>query len=62
MSLVFLGYVVSAFMAHPSWPTVAREMVHPSFELSPLYLFTFHRNYRHHNLAVHAGLHSVVGR
>src|SRR6476646_11350129 len=23
MSLVFLGYVVSAFMAHPSWPTVA---------------------------------------
>jgi NRAMP (natural resistance-associated macrophage protein)-like metal ion transporter len=41
MSLVFLGYVVSAFMAHPSWPAVAREMVHPSFELSPLYLFTF---------------------
>ena len=41
MSLVFLGYVVSAFMAHPSWPTVAREMVRPSFELSPLYLFTF---------------------
>src|SRR5215510_11647435 len=41
MSLVFLGYVVSAFMAHPSWPTVAREMVHPTFELSPLYLFTF---------------------
>ena len=41
MSLVFLGYVVSAFMAHPSWSTVAREMVHPSFELSPLYLFTF---------------------
>lgn len=41
MSLVFLGYVVSAFMAHPSWPTVARELVRPSFELSPLYLFTF---------------------
>src|SRR5499433_1512997 len=41
MSLVFLAYVVSAFMAHPSWPTVAREMVHPSFEFSPLYLFTF---------------------
>ena len=41
MSLVFLGYVVSAFMAHPSWPAVAREMVHPSFEFSPLYLFTF---------------------
>lgn len=41
MSLVFLGYIVSAFMARPSWPTVAREMVHPSFEFSPLYLFTF---------------------
>ena len=41
MSLVFLGYVVSAFMSHPSWPTVGREMVHPTFELSPLYLFTF---------------------
>lgn len=41
MSLVFLGYVVSAFLAHPSWGTVAREMVHPTFELTPLYLFTF---------------------
>jgi NRAMP (natural resistance-associated macrophage protein)-like metal ion transporter len=41
MSLVFLGYVVSAFLAHPAWGTVAREMVHPSFEFSPLYLFTF---------------------
>jgi NRAMP (natural resistance-associated macrophage protein)-like metal ion transporter len=41
MSLVFLGYIVSAFLAHPSWPTVARAMVHPSFEFSPLYLFTF---------------------
>jgi Mn2+/Fe2+ NRAMP family transporter len=41
MSLVFLGYVVSAFLAHPSWSTVAREMVHPSFEFTPLYLFTF---------------------
>jgi Mn2+/Fe2+ NRAMP family transporter len=41
MSLVFLGYIVSAFMAHPSWPNIARQMVHPSFELSPLYLFTF---------------------
>ena len=41
MSLVFLGYVVSAFLARPSWGTVAREMVRPSFELTPLYLFTF---------------------
>ena len=41
MSLVFLGYIVSAFLARPSWGTVAREMVHPTFELSPLFLFTF---------------------
>ena len=41
MSLVFLGYVVSAFLAHPAWGTVARDMVHPTFELTPLFLFTF---------------------
>jgi NRAMP (natural resistance-associated macrophage protein)-like metal ion transporter len=40
MSLVFLGYIVSAFLARPSWGTVAREMVQPSFELTPLYMFT----------------------
>jgi len=41
MSLVFLGYVVSAFLARPSWGTVAREMVRPNFEFTPVYLFTF---------------------
>src|SRR5438105_6552894 len=41
MSLVFLGYVVAAFLAHPPWATVAVELVHPHFELSPAYLFTF---------------------
>ena len=40
MSLVFFGYVVSAFLAHPSWGTVAREFAHPSFEFTPAYLFT----------------------
>jgi NRAMP (natural resistance-associated macrophage protein)-like metal ion transporter len=40
MTLVFLGYVVSAFLARPSWGTVAREMVRPSIEITPLYLFT----------------------
>ena len=40
MTLVFLGYIVSAFLARPSWGTVAREMVRPSIELTPLYLFT----------------------
>jgi len=41
MSLVFLGYVVAAFLAHPPWGTVAVELVHPHFELAPAYLFTF---------------------
>lgn len=41
MSLVFLGYIVSAFLAHPQWHTVLRETVRPSFDLSPAYLFTF---------------------
>ncbi len=41
MSLVFLAYVVSAFLAHPPWGTVARELVHPHFDLTSAYLFTF---------------------
>ncbi len=41
MSLVFLGYIVSAFLARPAWGEVAREIVRPSFQLTPAYLFTF---------------------
>src|SRR5204862_2331799 len=41
MSLVFLAYVVSAFMAHPPWATVAVETVRPHFELTSAFLFTF---------------------
>ena len=41
MSLVFLAYVVSAFLAHPPWLTVAREVARPHFELTPFFLFTF---------------------
>lgn len=41
MSLVFLAYVVSAFLAHPPWATVAVETVRPHFELTPAFLFTF---------------------
>jgi Mn2+/Fe2+ NRAMP family transporter len=40
MSLVFLGYVVSAFLAHPDWHAVAVSMVRPSFSFEPVYLFT----------------------
>src|SRR6478736_1310172 len=41
MSLVFLAYVVAAFLAHPPWTTVAIELAHPHFELTPTFLFTF---------------------
>ena len=41
MSLVFLGYVVSAFLAHPSWAVVAHDVVRPHLEFTPLFLFTF---------------------
>ena len=41
MSLVFLAYVVAAFLAHPPWLTVAKELVHPHFEFNPAFLFSF---------------------
>ena len=40
MSLVFIGYIISAFMAHPDWGTVAHALIRPSFSLAPGYLFT----------------------
>ena len=40
MSLVFLGYVISAFLARPDWGTVAFQLVRPSFSLDQAYLFT----------------------
>jgi NRAMP (natural resistance-associated macrophage protein)-like metal ion transporter len=41
MSLVFLGYIVSAFLARPDWGEVAGEMARPSFSFDYFYLFTF---------------------
>jgi len=41
MSLVFLGYIVSAFLAHPAWSTVGHEVIHPHFNFTPGYVFTF---------------------
>ena len=32
MSLVFLGYVVSAFLARPDWGTVAVQLVSPKLQ------------------------------
>jgi Mn2+/Fe2+ NRAMP family transporter len=39
MSLVFFGYILSAFLARPEWKTVGREFVSPSFSLEAGYLF-----------------------
>jgi NRAMP (natural resistance-associated macrophage protein)-like metal ion transporter len=41
MSLVFLGYIVSAFLARPDWSAVAVGMVRPEFKLEHAFLFTF---------------------
>jgi Mn2+/Fe2+ NRAMP family transporter len=41
MSLVFLGYIVSAVLAKPDWSAVAVGLVRPSFSLEYAYLFTF---------------------
>jgi NRAMP (natural resistance-associated macrophage protein)-like metal ion transporter len=40
MSLVFFGYVISAFLAKPDWSQVAGELVEPKFEFNAGYLFT----------------------
>ena len=39
MSLVFLGYIGSAFLAKPEWGEVAAGLVTPSFSFEPAYLF-----------------------
>jgi NRAMP (natural resistance-associated macrophage protein)-like metal ion transporter len=41
MSLVFLAYIVSAFLARPAWGEIARAMVKPTFSFDAAYLFTF---------------------
>ncbi len=40
MSLVFIGYIISAFLAHPSWRDVARGFIKPEISFDPVYLFT----------------------
>jgi len=39
MSLVFLGYILSAFLAKPDWHEVGREIVSPAFSFEPGYLY-----------------------
>src|SRR6476646_4468033 len=39
MALVFLGYIISAFLSHPSWPTVAIGFVRPTCRFDQAFLF-----------------------
>ncbi len=41
MSLVFLGYVISAFLSQPDWSAVATGVVRPTVRLDHAFLFTF---------------------
>jgi len=39
--ILFLTYVISAFMAHPNWGVVARSTVVPSFQMNPEFISLF---------------------
>jgi NRAMP (natural resistance-associated macrophage protein)-like metal ion transporter len=41
MALVFLGYVVSAFLSKPDWTEVAVGLVKPTFRFEHAFLFSF---------------------
>ncbi|HEV8367410.1 MAG TPA: Nramp family divalent metal transporter [Pyrinomonadaceae bacterium] len=41
MSLVFLSYIVSAFLSKPDWTAVAVGLVRPTFTLEHAFLFSF---------------------
>ena len=41
LTLVLLAYVISAFLAHPHWPTVLKASFWPQFNFSHDYLMTF---------------------
>ena len=41
MTLVFLGYIVSAFLSRPDWGAVAVGLVRPEFKFEHAFLFTF---------------------
>jgi NRAMP (natural resistance-associated macrophage protein)-like metal ion transporter len=40
MSLVFVGYIIAAFLAHPDWHQVLVGTLRPTIRLEPVYLFT----------------------
>jgi NRAMP (natural resistance-associated macrophage protein)-like metal ion transporter len=40
MSLVFFGYIISAFLARPDWTEVGKGLVYPTIEFESGFLFT----------------------
>jgi len=40
MSLVFITYIFSAFLARPDWTMVGKQFISPSFRMDSVYLFT----------------------
>jgi Mn2+/Fe2+ NRAMP family transporter len=41
MSLVFLGYIISAFLSRPDWGAVGVGFIKPTFRMEEAFLFTF---------------------
>jgi len=41
LTLVYLGYIVSAFLAHPNWRDVIHHTVVPTFRLTPPFILIF---------------------
>ena len=60
MTLVFLGYIASAFLADPEWSKVGMGLVQPDFSLGSRLYFYPRGDCRYHYFALHAGLYSVV--
>ena len=41
LTLIYLGYIVSAFLAHPKWSDVIHHTVVPTFHLTPSFILIF---------------------
>ena len=39
MTLIFFGYIIAAFIAHPNWHDVGRQTIAPSISFNAAYLF-----------------------
>jgi NRAMP (natural resistance-associated macrophage protein)-like metal ion transporter len=62
MSLVFLSYIISAFLSKPDWSAVALGLAKTDFPSRVFIPLQFHRDRGYDDLALHAGVCSIVGR